>query len=120
MEGDGAISSWFLGDCAVLQVDDRCKTLRLALRRCATEKESPFRCDSSMHSCVSVCARVRVCAGANEIGGNTLRSGRLFRQELCGFLIFSRSRSLATGRGILAEVSASLAYLFRDRLVRCA
>lgn len=35
-------SSWFLGDCAVLQVDDRCKIFRLSLSSARTA--SLFRC----------------------------------------------------------------------------
>lgn len=80
-------SSWFLGDCAVLQVDDRCKIFRLSLSSARTA--SLFRCVPYVRAfslprsaCICVCricvqrvgARSRVRAGANEIG--EIRSAR--------------------------------------------
>lgn len=83
-------SSWFLGDCAVLQVDDRCKIFLLSLSSARTA--SLFRCvpyvrashfharrvyayTVYMYTCtIYMCtrqrvgARSRVRAGANEIG----------------------------------------------------
>lgn len=75
---DGASwSSSFECACAVIRVDDRCKILRLPLTLRELDCSRPPRC---------------VCAGANEIGGKyatlrATRSRRLFRQELCGFLL---------------------------------
>lgn len=75
---DGASwSSSFECACAVIRVDDRCKILRLPLALRELDCSRPPRC---------------VCAGANEIGGKyatlrATRSRRLFRQELCGFLL---------------------------------
>jgi len=94
-------SSWFLGDCAVLQVDDRCKIFRLSLSNARTAslslslslsllarsvrtRVSHFYARRVYASVICTCVCVRVCgrgwvrsrvrAGANEIG--EIRSAR--------------------------------------------